>query len=145
MSVSCNFQKHLKPRGGVHGDQRRSLCPLSHSQRVPFCPTTQEPELKNGVFEVALQEAHLRIELEIHKDPGLRCQDPESRTFWIVHGYWRGFICMRAETYNSCCHRTFPGYLKLRPFIGHSSEKGELRPGEKKICRACSCMSTYSS
>lgn len=30
----------------------------------PFAPPTQEPELKSVVFEVALQEAHLRNELE---------------------------------------------------------------------------------
>lgn len=42
----------------------------------------------------------------------------------------------------SCCHGAFPGYLKLCLFTGHSSEKGELMPGEKKVGRACTHMST---
>lgn len=63
----------------------------AHSATAGVCPFALPPKTQSlktlVVFEVAVQEVHLRNELEIHRDQGLRCHKPEGKTFWIAHKY----------------------------------------------------------
>lgn len=79
----CRWEESIGIRGGAYAHS-------ATARGCPFGPALQSQSLKTlVVFEVALQGVRLRDELEIHRDPDLRCQEPEGKTFWVAHGYWR--------------------------------------------------------